>query len=259
MRQPIYYNLRLPGIPTLPAPIYRLPTSDEPGNQAVATRTGCNCSGALKNGLSSFDSNRYALIDTMKDTSDSNIVKTFSAMAEGARTAAASVNATSGSIVKDLAFIGGGIKGLWTSLSAFGKIGLIAGIGYDIYKIADALIVTGEEANQAMTDSFDTYKSSTASVDELNSKLSETQAKINELSTKGGLTIVEQGELDKLNEQNKLLQMELDLKEKIARDDAISAGESAVTSFKRTLNTPTWQIHAGGNNNKQSTGNCISF
>lgn len=54
---------------------------------------------------------------------DPNIFKTFSMIKSGAAEAAASVDASSGIIVKGLSAIGGGAKGLWTSLSAFGKKG----------------------------------------------------------------------------------------------------------------------------------------
>lgn len=79
---------------------------------------------------------------------DSNIVKTFSMIKSGAKEAAENVSASSGTIVRGLAAIKGGATGLWSSLSAFGKIGLvIAGIvaikkAWDF--LDDTFVITGK-------------------------------------------------------------------------------------------------------------------
>lgn len=66
-----------------------------------------------------------------KDTSygKGNIIRFFTEMAKGAKTAASSVDSSAGTIKKALAGISGGAKGAWNSIGTFGKIGLVvAGI-----------------------------------------------------------------------------------------------------------------------------------
>lgn len=72
-----------------------------------------------------------SLFNVATDTKlgNGNIIKFFSEMAKGAKTAASSVDDSAGTIKKALAGISGGAKGAWRSIGTFGKIGLVvAGI-----------------------------------------------------------------------------------------------------------------------------------
>lgn len=191
---------------------------------------------ALKNNV------RYdGWFNAAQSADNANIVKTFSMIKSGAAEAAASVDASSGIIVKGLSAIGGGAKGLWTSLSAFGKIGLvIAGVAATVSVIKaiydaldDAFILNGATAEKKMNDAFDAYDSAKAEVEQVNAQLAETQSRIDQLSTKGALTFVEQDELANLKETNRYLEMELDLKQKIANEKAVEAAKSASTDYKK--------------------------
>lgn len=53
-----------------------------------------------------------------------NIIKFFSEMAKGAKSAASSVDSSAGTIKKALAGISGGAKGAWNSIGLFGKISI---------------------------------------------------------------------------------------------------------------------------------------
>lgn len=77
-----------------------------------------------------FDGDWSSIIGYAKDVEGSgNIIKFFSEMAKGAKTAASSVDDSAGTIKKALAGISGGAKGAWSSIGTFGKIGLVvAGI-----------------------------------------------------------------------------------------------------------------------------------
>ena len=183
------------------------------------------------------------MFQAASNADDANIIKTFARISSGAKEAAASVDASSGSIVKGLAAIGGGAKGLWTSLSAFGKIGLVVAAVLALKKawdwLDDTFTITKKAADNKMNDAFDAYASSKADVESLNSELAETKAKIEELNGKTHLSITDEEELNSLKEQNRLLEMELDLKQKIAREKAVEAGNSAVQDFSKNFGTGT--------------------
>lgn len=71
-----------------------------------------------------FDGDFLALIGYAQETKSGNIIKFFSEMAKGAKSAASSVDSSAGIIKKALAGISGGAKGAWNSIGLFGKIGI---------------------------------------------------------------------------------------------------------------------------------------
>ncbi len=71
-----------------------------------------------------FDGDFLALIGYAQATKSGNIIKFFSEMAKGAKSAASSVDSSAGVIKKALAGISGGAKGAWNSIGLFGKIGI---------------------------------------------------------------------------------------------------------------------------------------
>lgn len=68
-----------------------------------------------------FDGDFLALIDYAQATKSGNIIKFFSEMAKGAKSAASSVDSSAGIIKKALAGISGGAKGAWNSIDCSGK------------------------------------------------------------------------------------------------------------------------------------------
>ena len=182
-------------------------------------------------------------VDAAANADDSNIVKTFSMIKSGAKEAAENVSASSGTIVRGLAAIKGGATGLWSSLSAFGKIGLvIAGIvaikkAWDF--LDDAFVITGKTAERKMNEASDAYNSAKSDVEAVNTQLEETKNRISEINAKGSLTIADEEEISKLTEQNKLLKMELELKQKIAEAKAVESGNSAARNFSKNYGTGT--------------------
>lgn len=175
---------------------------------------------------------------TAKGADDFNLIKTFSMIKSGAAEAAESVDASSGSIVKGLAAIGGGAKGLWTSLSAGAKTAVILAALYAGYKLIDNFVHAGEIAESKMNDAFSEYDESKSKIESVNSELETTKDRINELNTKGGLTLVEQSELDKLRAQNSLLEARKDILEKASEAKAKSAGQATVKSFNTNYTEP---------------------
>ena len=152
-------------------------------------------------------------------------------IASGAKEAASSVDASSGSIVKGLATIGGGLKGLWASLSAGAKTAVVLAALYAGYKLVYNFTHAGEIAESKMNDAFSEYDESKSKIESVNSELETTQNRINELEAKGGLTLVEESELDKLKEQNKLLEARKDILDHDSVAKAKTAAQSATKSF----------------------------
>lgn len=98
-----------------------------------------------------------------------NIIKFFSEMAKGAKTAASSVDDSAGTIKKALAGISGGAKGAWSSIGLFGKIGLIISaisLAYSVYhdinekrnQILDDNISQGKTASEGADDLYSAYQ-----------------------------------------------------------------------------------------------------
>lgn len=104
-----------------------------------------------------------------------------------------------------------------------------------VSRVFDALTVTAEEATEAMDKSFSEFEEATSKVENLNSELETTKARICELEAKGAPTFVEQSELEKLRETNKLLQIQADLAEKERVREAKEAANDTVTAYRKNF------------------------
>jgi len=111
------------------------------------------------------------------------------------------------------------------ALSGMMAVGAIIGI----VKLIDAIVVTAKEANEKMESSFSAYEEAKSKVENVNSELETTSARIDELTAKGSLTFVEQAELEKLKETNAQLLIQKDLLEK---QEIIAAKQSANDTVK---------------------------
>lgn len=119
-------------------------------------------------------------------------------------------------------------------LAVGGVFAAIAAIAI-VVKIYDALTVSAEEATAAMEESFSEFEEATNKVESLNSELETTRARIRELEAKDGLTFVEESELEKLRETNRLLQIQADLAEKAAKAAAEDAADDTVTAYRKNF------------------------
>lgn len=90
-----------------------------------------------------------------------------------------------------------------------------------------------------MNEASDAYNSAKSDVEAVNTQLEETKNRISEINAKGSLTIADEEEISKLTEQNKLLKMELELKQKIAETKAVESGNSAARNFSKNYGTGT--------------------
>ena len=113
------------------------------------------------------------------------------------------------------------------------------------FVVADSLIETFGEAVKNAEKAAKSYNDQMAKVSEINTELDTTKARIDELNAKGGLTLVEQEELNNLKAQNELLERQLEIEQQIATARGREAAEAAknvltkedvtgVTGYQRT-------------------------
>lgn len=104
--------------------------------------------------------------------------------------------------------------GAITAVTAW--IGAISLVATAIYKIYDALVLTVDEANEAREDASNELQQAQSDLDSINSELETTKQRIEELEGKDALSFTEQEELENLKEQNRLLEIQADLQERVA-------------------------------------------
>lgn len=117
-----------------------------------------------------------------KDTSygKGNIIRFFTEMAKGAKAAAASVDDSAGTIKKALASIGGGVKGAWSSIGTFGKIGLVvAGISLVVGAVQQYQAHI-EELRQEAANAAKEFADSQSSMDDYASRITELRNALDE-------------------------------------------------------------------------------
>lgn len=152
--------------------------------------------------------------------------------------------------------LGGGISGLWGVMSghpiALVTAGVVAAVGaWNLYQS------TVKSANEKMEESFSAYEQAQSEVENVNNELLTTQSRIDELNAKQSLTFIEQSELDKLQEANEKLQLQLDLREKEEQKAARQAAKDTVSAYQD--NYGKYDISESKTkeyiNNADSTGN----
>lgn len=129
--------------------------------------------------------------------------------------------------------LGGGLSGLWGVMSvhpiALVTAGVVAAVGaWNLYQS------TVKSANEKMAESFSAYEQAQSEVENVNNELLTTQSRIDELNAKQSLTFVEQSELEKLQEANEKLQLQLDLREKEEQRAARQASEDTISAYEKT-------------------------
>lgn len=114
---------------------------------------------------------------TVGDTKG-NIIKFFSEMAKGAKQAASSVGSSAGTIETALAGISGGLKGAWSSLSLFGKIGIVAAGISIVVGAVQKYKAHMEELRQAAEENSNAFSDSTKVIDDYSTRISELRGKL---------------------------------------------------------------------------------
>lgn len=119
----------------------------------------------------------------------------------------------------------------WAILAAGAIAGLVA--------VVDALTVSFDEAIEKAQESQQAYEEQAAKVKSLSSELQTAKERMDELTAKGSLTLMEQEELKKLETTNVLLQKQLEIEQAIERyrnQEARKDANNALTNRDFTVN-----------------------
>ena len=93
--------------------------------------------------------------------------------------------------------------------------------------VIDSIVVSFAEATKKAEESRQAYEKTKSEIDSLNNELQTTQNRIDELKSKGSLTLVEQAELQRLETTNALLERQITLREQMARYEGAQAASDA--------------------------------
>ena len=115
-------------------------------------------------------------------------------------------------------------------------VGFLASAGIElalagITKIADELIYKQDHLKEKVDSSATAYSSTVSEIQSINSELSTTQARIDELKSQDKLLPGDEAELAELERKNALLETQLNTKKQLADTQAIEAAEAAKESI----------------------------
>ena len=180
--------------------------------------------GAALSGLSA--ESQIAALSTLRLSEAEALVALEAAGVTGAEAQSAAAIIASGAAAEGAAT---GFKALGVSmmnaakgLAAFlftnplGQMMLIAAGVFALTKAYDAIVPTFDKAKKAAENSRNEYQDTTSKLQSLNNELKTTKERINELETKKTLSLTEEAELTKLKAQNKELETQIGIKEKLA-------------------------------------------
>jgi len=121
---------------------------------------------------------------------------------------------------------------------------------FTLTKVVDALTESFDEALEKSQASQQAYEEQKSKVESLKSELETTGQKIDELNSKGSLTLVEQEELSKLESTNTLLEKQLQIEERIAQYRGAEAAQDAEnTLIKKGYNSGMVKQQVNGSGN----------
>lgn len=126
------------------------------------------------------------------------------------------------------------ISGLWSVIKAHPFIAIVSAVSLAIAAF-NHFNNAAKAANEKMKNAFDAYDDAKQSVVDINSELETAKTKITELQAKGGLTFVEQSELEKLQTATELLKIQADLAKKEAIQKGKEAAAAAVEAYKKNF------------------------
>ena len=162
-------------------------------------------------------------------SSGAGLMNIFSGLSDG------TVDAT-GAISGLAAMIPTLISGFVSLQAAMGPIGLVLGaisaaIPF-VVKGIDSLHTSAKEAGEALKESTDEYSSGLDNLDSLNTQLDETKNKIDEIQSKGTISITDAQDLVNLKAQNAELEAEIKNQETLNKINAEATNKATRQAFK---------------------------
>lgn len=125
---------------------------------------------------------------------------------------------------------------LYTLLPIIGLV--VVGI-YAVVKVIQALYVSADEAREKIQKATEAYEEQTSALESLNSELKTTKDRIDELNSQDSLTIVEQEELEKLQQQEASLERQIKLQKKLAQDAQKTQATEIAKNYKKSTSDIT--------------------
>lgn len=140
---------------------------------------------------------------------------------------------------------------LYTLLPIIGLV--VVGI-YAVVKVIQAL----DEAREKIQKATEAYEEQTSALESLNSELKTTKDRIDELNSQDSLTIVEQEELEKLQQQEASLERQIKLQEKLAQDAQKAQATEIAKNYKKSTSDiatgPDLTQYRSWNENRNDNG-----
>ena len=157
---------------------------------------------------------------------------------------------------------GTGAAGVATFSAALYTLLPIAGLFvvaiYAVVKIIQALYVSADEAREKIQKATEAYEEQTSALESLNSELKTTKDRIDELNSQDSLTIVEQEELEKLQQQEASLERQIKLQEKLAQDAQKAQATEIAKNYKKSTSDiatgPDLTQYRSWNENRNDNG-----
>lgn len=144
---------------------------------------------------------------------------------------------------------------LYTLLPIIGLV--VVGI-YAVVKVIQALYVSADEAREKIQKATEVYEEQTSALESLNSELKTTKDRIDELNSQDSLTIVEQEELEKLQQQEASLERQIKLQEKLAQDAQKTQATEIAKNYKKSTSDiatgPDLTQYRSWNENRNDNG-----
>lgn len=144
---------------------------------------------------------------------------------------------------------------LYTLLPIIGLV--VVGI-YAVVKVIQALYVSADEAREKIQKATEAYEEQTSALESLNSDLKTTKDRIDELNSQDSLTIVEQEELEKLQQQEASLERQIKLQEKLAQDAQKAQATEIAKNYKKSTSDiatgPDLTQYRSWNENRNDNG-----
>lgn len=137
-------------------------------------------------------------------------------------------------------------------------IGLVVVGIYAVVKVIQALYVSADEAREKIQKATEAYEEQTSALESLNSELKTTKDRIDELNSQDSLTIVEQEELEKLQQQEASLERQIKLQEKLAQDAQKAQATEIAKNYKKSTSDiatgPDLTQYRSQNENRNDNG-----
>ena len=125
-----------------------------------------------------------------------------------------------------------GIKALSTAMNMVVWMAIAEGISWAI-KGLDNLVHAQEKASEKAIEANEKYEDTKSQLEDINTEIETTSQRIDELNNKDSLSIVEQDELTKLQEQNAELKIQKQLLDELAEQEKVEANNAAYKSITK--------------------------